>query len=325
MSQNIWVLAPLWRGCVSAQTFELLALGRELADQLGEKLHAVAWGHESQEQLQDLGAADKVLYLEHPHLANATPDVCGTALADLAHSMKPRCILIPAANETWELLGELPGRLGAPFLNFCTDVRTTNGGLEARCLLYGGKIEATALLPATPALFGVLPGARSSPATSSDKAPEVQLIVPSLPVESRLRLCRYVDPEVGEVDITQKEVLISVGRGIESDANVEIAEELAEALGGAVCGSRPVIDQGWLPLSRQVGKSGAQVQPRLYVAAGVSGAPEHVEGMKSSELIIAINTDPEAPIFNVAHYGVVGDAVETMEALVESLGATAGG
>jgi electron transfer flavoprotein alpha subunit len=114
-------------------------------------------------------------------------------------------------------------------------------------------------------------------------------------------------------------VLIGIGRGIENDANVEVADELAEALGGAVCGSRPVIDQGWLSLDRQVGKSGLTVKPRFYLAAGISGAPEHTEGMKDADLIVAVNTDPDAPIFSVAHYGIVDDATDVLEALAEAI------
>ncbi len=131
-----------------------------------------------------------------------------------------------------------------------------------------------------------------------------------------IELVGYRDPAPGDVDLTQQEILIAVGRGIESDANLEIARELADALGGAVCGSRPVIDQGWLPLDRQVGKSGVIVKPRAYLAAGISGAPEHVEGIKGSDLIVAVNTDPDAPIFGVAHYGFVGDATDLLDALL---------
>jgi electron transfer flavoprotein alpha subunit len=112
---------------------------------------------------------------------------------------------------------------------------------------------------------------------------------------------------------------VAVGRGISVESNVEVAEDLATALGGAVCGSRPVIDQGWLPPARQVGKSGLTVKPRLYVAAGVSGAPEHTEGMKDAELIIAINTDAGAPIFSIAHYGIVDDATDVLEALADAI------
>jgi electron transfer flavoprotein alpha subunit len=133
------------------------------------------------------------------------------------------------------------------------------------------------------------------------------------------RLKRYIEPEADQVDITRQEALVAVGRGIESRDNVALAEELAEALGGAVCGSRPVIDQGWLPLSRQVGKSGVTVKPKLYIAAGISGAPEHVEGMRDSDLIIAINSDAQAPIFNVADIGIVGDVADMLPALAEAV------
>ena len=136
-----------------------------------------------------------------------------------------------------------------------------------------------------------------------------------------MRLKRYIDPETGDVDLTRQDVLVAVGRGIQSRDNLALAEALAKALGGAVAGSRPVIDQGWLPLSRQVGKSGVTVKPKLYVALGISGAPEHIEGMKDSGLIVAINSDARAPIFNVAHYGIVADVVEALPSLTASIAA----
>jgi electron transfer flavoprotein alpha subunit len=139
-----------------------------------------------------------------------------------------------------------------------------------------------------------------------------------------VRFTRYLEPEAGDVDITQQNVLVAVGRGIQTKDNLELAEELAATLGGAVCGSRPVIDQGWLSLSRQVGKSGMQVKPKLYFMLGISGAPEHVEGMKDAQLIVAVNTDAAAPIFNVAHYGIVGDALEIAPALTEAVKARKG-
>jgi electron transfer flavoprotein alpha subunit len=131
-------------------------------------------------------------------------------------------------------------------------------------------------------------------------------------------------PEGGDVDITQQEVLVAVGRGIQQKENVELAEELAQALGGAVCASRPVVDQGWLPSTRQVGKSGMTVKPKLYLALGISGAPEHQEGMKGSQLVIAVNTDPKAPIFDVAQYGAEADALDLLPALMEAIQAKKG-
>ena len=135
----------------------------------------------------------------------------------------------------------------------------------------------------------------------------------------KISVNRYDEPETGDVDISTEPLLIAVGRGIQLEDNIELAEELAEAIGGVVCASRPVVDQGWLPTSRLVGKSGYQVKPKIYLALGISGAPEHTEGMTASETIIAINTDPAAPIFNIAKYGVVEDIFDLVPVLTEKL------
>jgi len=157
----------------------------------------------------------------------------------------------------------------------------------------------------------------------SDQTPPVENVV--VPVEApKVVFKQYLEPEAGDVDITKQQVLVGVGRGIQTQDNVQLAEDLAQVLGGAVCASRPVIDQGWLPLSRQVGKSGMSVKPRVYLALGISGAPEHWEGMQNSQCIIAINTDPKAPIFDGAHYGVVGDVLELLPVLTDKVKARKG-
>jgi electron transfer flavoprotein alpha subunit len=167
-------------------------------------------------------------------------------------------------------------------------------------------------------IVSVYPGAFPAEAGRSDKTPPVEKVtVP--PAGPKVVFKRYVEPDTSDVDITKQSVLVGVGRGIQSQDNVQLAEELAQSLGGAVCASRPVIDQGWLPLSRQVGKSGMTVKPRLYLAFGISGAPEHWDGMQNSECIISVNTDPKAPIFDGSHYGVVGDAVELIPLLTEKI------
>lgn len=168
-------------------------------------------------------------------------------------------------------------------------------------------------------VLGVLPGARPADEGRSAKAPEVVRVAAPSDLGDRVRLVGYEEPEAGDIDITQQEVLVSVGRGLQGEANLDLAEELADALGGAVAGSRPAIDMGWLPVTRQVGKSGMQVKPRLYLALGISGAPEHVEGMKDSALIIAVNTDAGAPIFNFAHYGAAEDLLEVVPALIDKV------
>jgi electron transfer flavoprotein alpha subunit len=126
-------------------------------------------------------------------------------------------------------------------------------------------------------------------------------------------------PDTTDVDITQQDVLVGVGRGIQQQGNMEVAEQLAQSLGGALAASRPIVDQGWLPTTRQVGKSGMTVKPKCFIALGISGAPEHVEGMKDSGLIIAVNTDPNAPIFDVAHYGVVADLLDVAPAIADAI------
>lgn len=319
MTGNIWVAAEHWKGAVSETTYELLALGRDLADSLGVRLEAVLLGHGDQGLAASLGLADAVLYVDHPALADGTGEQASRALASLASARGPAAILVPTTNVSWDLLGLLPGRLGAPLVNFCRDVEVIGGALQVRSLLYGGKMTVTVAVGPGPVVLAVQPGTRSPEAGRSAAAPVVEEVSLDLAYDLRVRLLELQEPEAGDVDITAQDVLVAVGRGISSEANLEVAEDLAGALGGAVCGSRPVIDQGWLPLVRQVGKSGLTVKPRLYVAAGISGAPEHVEGMKNSELIIAVNTDAGAPIFSIAHYGIVDDATDVLEALAAAV------
>jgi electron transfer flavoprotein alpha subunit len=318
MAGNLWVVAENWRGKVSDVTFELLALGRELADGLGVSLEAVVLCHQAKELTRDLGAADMVLYLDHPSLAEPTAESYGAALAQLIQARKPHGVLVPLSNVSWDWVGVLPAMLGAPYLNFCKDVRVVNGKLEACSLLYGGKMEAR-VTSGSPTILGILPGARPAANGRMEKQPPVEDVKLEFGVARAVTFKQYIEPEQGGVDITQQPVLVSVGRGIGNQENLAVAEELAAVLGGAVSGSRPVIDQGWLPQSRQVGKSGATVKPRLYLALGISGAPEHVEGMRNSELIVAFNTDPQAPIFNIAHYGAVQDLMELVPVLTEEV------
>lgn len=322
MAGDIWVLAEHWRGQLSGATHEMLVLGRELASTLAVKVEAVLLGHNARDLGQTLGAADSVLYVDHPALAQPTSEAYAEVLSSLLKERRPKSLLIPLTSLSWDLGALLAAKLGVPFINSCKDIRVVDGNLQATCLLYGGKIEVTASAVGEPMILGVLPGAR--PAEHTEQTPSIEQVQVMLPETLKVRWTRYLEPETSDVDITDLDVLVAVGRGIGDQEPVALAEELATALGGAVCGSRPVIDQGWLPLSRQVGSSGVHVKPKLYLALGISGAPEHVEGMKDSELIIAINTDPAAPIFHVAHYGIVGDAVDMLTALKEAVRAKRG-
>ncbi len=319
MSGSIWVLAEHWRGQLSESTYELLALGREIADGLGVELQAVLLGHGAADLAKGLGKANSVLSVDHSSLCEPVPEACAAALVQLIKERRPRSVLVPLTNISMGVGTLVSTAVKVPAANFCRDVRVVDGGLQATCVLYGGKIEATVTMGAECSILGIWPGARAAENGRSDVVPPVEPVTVSLPEAPRVRFKRYIEPEAGDVDITQQDTLVAVGRGMQGQANLALAEELAEVLGGAVCGSRPVIDQGWLPLSRQVGKSGVSVKPKLYLAAGISGAPEHVEGMKNAALIIAVNTDPRAPIFNVAHYGILADALEVLPALTEAV------
>jgi electron transfer flavoprotein alpha subunit len=319
MSGSVWVFAEQWRGQISEIAFEALALGREVADGLGVPLEAVLMGHGIQELAGKLGKADSVLYVDHPWLAETVAGPCAEALGQLMKSRQPAAVLIPLTNVSLGIGTLVAADLHVPGINFCKDLRVVDGKVEAHCVLYGGKIEATVTATGTPAVLGLWPGARPPDKGRATQTPPVEAVAVELGDPSAVRLKRYIDPEIGDVDITQQDVLVAVGRGMQNKDNLGMAEELAAVLGGAVCASRPVIDQGWLPLARQVGKSGLTVKPKLYLALGISGAPEHVEGMKDSALIVAVNSDPQAPIFNVAHYGFVGDALDLVPALTEEV------
>jgi electron transfer flavoprotein alpha subunit len=319
MAGNVWVVAEQWKGSISDATYEALALGRELAAGLGARLEAVLAGHGARPLAASLGRSDGVLCIEHPALADGTGEQISRAVAVLAAERTPALILIPTTNVSWDLLGLLPARLGVPLVNFCREATAAGGAVEFSSLLYGGKMAATISVGGGTVVVAVLPGTRPAEAGRGGAAPEIEDVAVDFAAGSGVTWLEFEEPEAGDVDITQQDFLVAVGRGISNAANVEVAEDLAAALGGAVCGSRPVIDQGWLPLVRQVGKSGTTVKPRLYVAAGISGAPEHVEGMKDAELIVAVNMDPGAPIFSVAHYGIVEDATDVLEALAEAV------
>ena len=178
---------------------------------------------------------------------------------------------------------------------------------------------AEGALPGTTTLVTMVPGGYKAEQGQSTQAPSVTS-VPAPTFEGlRVTLKQYIEPDTSDVDITKEKMLVSVGRGIQNKDNIEIANELAAALGCAVSSSRPVVDQGWMPTTRLVGKSGKHVKPKIYLALGISGAPEHVEGMGDSEVIIAVNTDPNAPIFNIAKYGTTTDMFDLVPVLTEKV------
>jgi electron transfer flavoprotein alpha subunit len=320
MSNDVWVVAEHFQGRLNDVTFELLGKGRELAKSLGGKLVVVLLGSKVSGLVGELGTADIVLTADRPELREFTADAYGAVLEAAVKEAQPRLVLMGSTSVGLDLLSLLSTRLNFPCIDSCTRLEMRDGRVVATSQIYGGKLFAEVALADATTLLAAVPGMFPLEAGKVGGTPEVKsLAVPGELPGARVTFRKLIEPPPGDVDLTKVPILIAVGRGIQNADNVPQAEELAQVLGGAVCGSRPVIDQGWLAKTRQVGKSGASVKPKLYLALGISGAPEHVEGMRGSELIVAINTDPQAPIFSVAHYGAVADLFDVLPTLTEEI------
>jgi electron transfer flavoprotein alpha subunit len=321
MNQDIYVVVEHLRGQVADISYVMLAAAGRLAQVTGGEVVAVLLGHEAQGLAGDL-AADRVLYMDHPALAEFTSDAYQKALAGLIGEHRPRAVLLGHTSVGMDVASGLSVRLGLPLVSSCRSFGAEGQFISQIC---GGKIMAEGNLQDEMTLVTVIPGGFKPEQGKSDQSPAVTPVEAPALDGLRVTLTRYVEPEAGDVDISREPILVSVGRGLQTQDNLELAEELAEALGGVVCASRPVVDQGWLPMTRMVGKSGQSVKPKLYLALGISGAPEHVEGMADSELVVAINTDPSAPIFDIAQYGAEVDVLDLMEVLTEHVEEIKGG
>ncbi|MGA2296270.1 MAG: electron transfer flavoprotein subunit alpha/FixB family protein [FCB group bacterium] len=318
MKNGIIVLVEHLNGAISEISYELLGAGRLIADNLNIPLGAVIIGKDVKQLCSGIGIADNVFVIEDEDLEVCNPAISACILKQLIEQKEISYVLLGGTNISVGTGPLLASALKYPFINFCKHIRIDNSQLVVTSQLFGGKILSDMILDKNKGIISIYPGSFPIESGKTDKAPNIEVFEAKLE-EIKCKFSKYIEPEAGDVDITKQDVLVSVGRGIENADNIGMAEDLIALLGGAVCASRPVIDQGWLPLSRQVGKSGMIVKPKLYLALGISGAPEHVEGMKDSELIIAINKDPDAPIFNIAHYGICADINDIIPALMESI------
>jgi electron transfer flavoprotein alpha subunit len=318
MSNDVFVVIEHLRGKVSDISFVMLAAAREIIKATGGEVLAVLLGADVENLAANL-AADRVLYLNAPELADFTSEGYQQAITALFQERNPRLVLFGHTSIGMDVASLLSVSLKLPLVSSCLMISSEDGILKYTSQLYGGKIVAEGRLSEPSTIITMVPGEYNPEDGQSSTAAE--MIAVDLPQFEGLRISvkDYIEPEAGDVDISTESLLISVGRGIQSEDNIEIAEELAEALGGVVSASRPVVDQGWLPTSRLVGKSGYQVKPKVYLALGISGAPEHTESITGSEVIIAINTDPAAPIFNIAKYGVVEDIFDLVPVLTEKI------
>jgi len=315
MSNDVFVITDHLDGKFSDVSFEMLGKAKELASALGGQAIAVVVGGGIS---SNVFASDATIHVDDAALSQFNPEAYGKVIEALVKEKSPRLVMFGWTATGMDIAAWLSARVGAPCVAYAKDVKIDGGALTVSSQVYGGKMMAEVAPEGDMAIVAMLAG--SFPAEAGQGSTTATTMASPIELDGlKTKFVEAIKPAGGDVDITAQTKLVSVGRGIGGKENIELAEELAEKLGATVSSSRPVVDAGWLPRTRQVGKSGLKVKPKLYLMLGISGAPEHLEGMKSAELIIAINTDKKAPIFNVAHYGATADLFEVAEAMLELL------
>jgi len=321
MARDVLVLVEHSDSKVESLTCQLLAIGSRLAKEMKVDLVAATIGHRMDSVVQALqgNGIDRILVVDDPGLALAGGEVQAHVFAEIARHVEPHLVLIGYSLVGMELTPAVASKLGMNALTNCVNIEFRDGAVTVTRPLFDGTMHAQiALEEHASAVVALQKGAVTStpPSTKQAVVQSIKIDVNNLPARSRV--LEITEEPKSNVDLTKAEIIIAVGRGIGDKEKIHFTAELAEALGGTLACSRPVVDVGWLPRERQVGASGKSVAPKVYVACGISGAIQHLTGMRESKRIIAINKDPHAPIFQVAHVGVVGDLFEIVPALTRA-------
>ncbi len=328
--RGIWVFAEQRHGKIAPVVLELLGEGRRLADALDTHLAAVLLGHDIGEKASELVAhgADRVYVADDPVLKDFNGDAYAAVLADLTREHKPEIVLTGATAIGRSFVPRVAARLGTGLTADCTGLEVNP---ETRELLqtrpaFGGNILATILCPNhRPQMATVRHKVFKQLQNDPGRRGEIMAVAMNGAAALRSEVLKTIEEIEATVNITEADIIVSGGRGVGSGGNFSVIEALARAVGGAVGATRGAVDAGWMPYSHQVGQTGKTVCPKLYIACGISGAVQHLAGMQSSDVIVAINKDPEAPIFEVATYGIVGDLFEVVPMLTKAFGEHPGG
>ena len=317
MAQGVLVFAEQVDGSFRKIAYEAVSEGRRLADTLGDTVSAVVFGSGVDGIAGELAqyGADKILVGDDPALADYTTDAYTNMLFEVVKDNDPRILLIGASSRGKDLSARLAARLGVGLAMDCTALKLDGEKLIATRPMYGGKVLAEVALEGVPQMSAIRPNVmeivQSSKAGDLEKVAIKTDVVKTRVVEKRLEVA-------SKIDLTEADVIVSGGRGM-GGPDFGAIEQLAEVLGGTVGASRSAVDEGWRPHSDQVGQTGKVVSPNLYIACGISGAIQHLAGMGSSKYIVAINKDPEAPIFKKADYGIVEDLFKAVPAIMAEL------
>lgn len=320
--KEIIVVAEHRRGELRDVTWEMLSKGRELSESLGGELSVALLGKDVKNMAEALKPkANRVLLVEDNRLECYNSESYEKVLAQLVTERKPLLTMIGHTATGMDFAPGLAAQLKTPLATDCIGIDPKDGAFAITRQIYGGKINASVSFLKPGPQFMATIRAGAFPAVEKEPLPGEIVSVPSPLTEESLarRFLEYVEAATGEVDITQADVLIAVGRGIKDAENIPMVKELADSLGGVLACSRPVVDKKWLPKGCQVGTSGKTVKPKVYIAIGISGAFQHVAGMKGAGAIIAINKDPKAPIFGVAQYGIVADLFKIVPVIKDKI------
>jgi electron transfer flavoprotein alpha subunit len=321
MAQGILVIAEQRGGTLRKISFELVSEGRRLADQSGQSLGVVVLGHQIGEEAKKLAAygAETIYVADAPELAAYTPEAYTAVLGELIKGKEPNIVLGGSSQQGKELAARLAARLETGLAMDCVGLRLEDGLLVAKRPMYAGKVYAEVVCEtARPQMVTARPNVFSILEPDAGRTAEVVSVPVSLkPEDLRTALVEELADQSGKVDLTEATCIISGGRGMKGPEQFAILEKVAAVIGASVGASRSAVDAGWRPHSDQVGQTGKVVNPNLYIACGISGAIQHLAGMGSSKVIVAVNKDADAPIFQKADYGIVGDLFEVVPVLEE--------
>jgi electron transfer flavoprotein alpha subunit len=318
---NVLAVAEHREGKVVPTTYELVAKGREIAAKSGGAMQVALLGEGVSVLAAEVATRGvEVLHVESPSLAAYTAGGYAQALAALRDRSGARLVLLSHTTQGYDLAPRLAAEWTSPVVANCVDVTMEGDALVASRKILNDKMAVELEVRSErPYVVTLRPGSvKPAPPAASPGA--VTPVAVAIDAAKNGRTFLGIErPQVQDIDIAAADVVVSAGRGIQKKENLPLVENLAKALGGVVGASRPLTDMEWLPKTRQVGQSGKTVRPKLYIACGISGAMQHIAGMKDAGLIVAVNTDPSAPIFEIAHYGVVANVLDFVPALLKEL------
>ncbi len=324
VNADIWILAEQSQGIIQRVTFELITRGLKLSAKRNCKLCVMLFGHGiSDQDLQDLidRGANKIVYLEHTDLKDFLIEPFSDAMCGIISQYNPEVILAGATTTGRTLMPYVAIKVNTGLTADCTslDIEPETGNLIQTRPAIGGNIMASILTPEhRPQMATVRPRSTSSAENNGPRIGEIIKTSPEKLTSSRLTLVKF-SPFEDKINISDADIVVTVGRGIKKKENLSIIYDLAETLNAAIGATREVVDRDWLSYSHQVGLSGHTISPKLYIGIGLSGSIQHIAGMQTSEKIIAINNDPDAQIFKLADYGIVGDLFEIVPLLTQKL------